>query len=84
MSPVDRLLPAGRAREPFAGLALRGTHGSAGDRDGDQEAEMGKRVSVALLGTGFGVSLLLPVVGVLTMFTGGVALAILLEQDLAA
>jgi hypothetical protein len=45
---------------------------------------MAKRVSVALLGTGFGVALLVPVVGVVAMLTGGVALAIQLENDLAA
>ena len=45
---------------------------------------MAKRVSVALLGTGFGVALLAPMVGVVAMLTGGVALAIQLENDLAA
>jgi hypothetical protein len=44
---------------------------------------MAKRVSVALLGTGFGVALLVPVVGVVAMLTGGLALAIQLENDLA-
>jgi hypothetical protein len=45
---------------------------------------MAKRMSVALLGTGFGVALLAPMVGVVAMLTGGVALAIQLENDLAA
>jgi hypothetical protein len=45
---------------------------------------MAKRVSIALLGTGFGVAMLMPVVGVLTMFTGALGLAILLEEELTA
>jgi hypothetical protein len=45
---------------------------------------MAKRVSVALLGTGFGVALVVPMVGVVAMLTGGVALAIQRENVLAA
>ena len=43
---------------------------------------MARRASMALLGTGIGLTALLPVVGVLTMVTAAVALAITLEDDL--
>jgi hypothetical protein len=45
---------------------------------------MAKRLSVALLGTGFAVTLLIPAVGVMAMLAGGVSLAIQLENDLGA
>ena len=43
---------------------------------------MAMRIWLALLGLGFGLTLLLPVVGVLCMLTGAVGLAILLEDGL--
>ena len=43
---------------------------------------MAKRLSAAILGTGFAVTLLVPVVGVMAMLAGGVSLAIQLENDL--
>ena len=43
---------------------------------------MARRASMALLGTGIGLTVLLPVVGVLIMVMAAVALAITLERDL--
>jgi hypothetical protein len=43
---------------------------------------MARRVSFAVLGTGLGLTLVLPVVGIMTMVTGAVGLAIALEDDL--
>jgi hypothetical protein len=43
---------------------------------------MAMRIWLALLGLGFGLTLLLPVVGVLLMLTGALGLAILLEDGL--
>ena len=41
-----------------------------------------KRVSIALLAPGFALAFLLPVLGVIAMFAGGILLAIALENDL--
>ena len=43
-----------------------------------------KRVSIALLGPGFVLALLVPLLGVIAMLIGGVMLAITLENDLVA
>ena len=43
-----------------------------------------KRVSIALLGPGFVLALLIPLIGVIAMLIGGVMLAITLENDLVA
>jgi len=43
---------------------------------------MAMRIWLWLLGIGFGLTLLLPVVGVLVMLAGGVGLAIVMEEDL--
>ena len=45
---------------------------------------MSKRVSIALLGPGFALALLIPLIGVIAMLVGGVMLAIALENDLVA
>jgi hypothetical protein len=43
-----------------------------------------KRVSIALLGPGFVLALLIPLIGVIAMIIGGVMMAIALENDLVA
>ena len=43
-----------------------------------------KRVSIALLGPGFVLALLIQLIGVIAMLIGGVMLAITLENDLVA
>jgi len=43
---------------------------------------MAMRIWLGFLGIGFGLTLLLPVVGVLIMLTGAVGLAIVMEEDL--
>jgi hypothetical protein len=45
---------------------------------------MARRVSLALLGTGLGLTALLPLVGIVAMVMGAVGLAITLEHDLAS
>lgn len=40
------------------------------------------KIWIGLLGTGFGLTLLLPVIGVVVMLIGAIGLAILLEEDL--
>jgi hypothetical protein len=45
---------------------------------------MGRRISLALLGTGVGLTALAPAIGVVAMVTAAVGLAITLEHDLAA
>ena len=43
-----------------------------------------KQISIALLGPGFVLALLIPLLGVIAMLIGGVTLAIALEDDLVA
>jgi hypothetical protein len=43
-----------------------------------------RRLSLALLGTGVGLTALVPLVGVIAMVTAAVGLAITLERDLPA
>lgn len=43
---------------------------------------MARRVSLALLGTGVGLTALMPLVGIVAMVTAAVGLAITLEHDL--
>ena len=43
---------------------------------------MARRVSLALLGTGVGLTALVPLVGVVAMVTAAVGLAITMEHDL--
>ena len=43
---------------------------------------MARRVSLALLGTGIGLTALVPLVGVVAMVTAAVGLAITMEHDL--
>jgi hypothetical protein len=45
---------------------------------------MGRRVSWALLGTGVGLTALVPLLGVIAMVTAAVGLAITLEDDLVS
>jgi hypothetical protein len=54
------------------------TVGGRGRPGGD----MARRISFAVLGTGIGLTILLPVVGILTMVTGAVGLAIAREDEL--
>jgi len=45
---------------------------------------MTRRISLALLGTGVGLTAVVPLVGVIAMVTAAVGLAITLEHDLVA
>lgn len=45
---------------------------------------MARRVSLALLGTGVGLTALVPLAGVIAMVTAAIGLAITMERDLLA